>query len=106
MNIPAVGATSLGVVIGWLVRYFIRRFTKFTPMVFGSLVSIVLGGATIKFLDADKTVWWFYPIGLLIGFVLYHFGSIISDFFSSPPGSGGNVPKPLYSDKSNPYRIK
>ena len=69
--IPAIGATSLGIVIGWLVRYFIRRFDKFTPAVFGSLISILLGSAVMKFLSADKTIWWFYPIGLLIGFIVY-----------------------------------
>jgi predicted membrane channel-forming protein YqfA (hemolysin III family) len=104
--IPAIGSTSLGIVIGWLVRYFIRRFTTFTPMVFGSLVSIILGGAALKFLDADKTVWWFYPIGLLLGFIIYHVGSILYD--RSPPGpkSSGAFKLPKFSDKSNPYRIK
>jgi hypothetical protein len=69
--VPPIGATSLGIVIGWLVRYFIRRFKTFTPSVLSSVLSIVLGGAAIKFLAADKTVWWFYPIGLLIGFIVY-----------------------------------
>ena len=27
--VPAVGSTSLGVVMGFLVRYFIRRFDTF-----------------------------------------------------------------------------
>lgn len=69
--IPAIGATALGIVVGWLVRYFIRRFTTWTPSILGSVITITLGGAAIKFLDNDKTVLWFYPIGLLIGFVIY-----------------------------------
>jgi len=69
--IPAIGATSLGIVIGWLVRYFIRRFDNYTPAVFGSLVSILLGSAVMKFLSADQTTWWFYPIGLLLDFIAY-----------------------------------
>ena len=69
--IPAVGATCLGIVIGWLVRYFIRRFETFNPQILGSVVSILLGGAVVRFLEADKTVWWFYPIGLLLGFIVY-----------------------------------
>src|SRR4051812_13252283 len=69
--IPAIGATCLGIVVGWLVRYFIRRFDKFTPSVFGSLISILLGSAVMKVLTADKMTWWFYPIGLLLGFIAY-----------------------------------
>ncbi|HCJ67087.1 MAG TPA: hypothetical protein DHV62_07135, partial [Elusimicrobia bacterium] len=64
--IAVVGSLSLGIVIGWLVRYFIRRFKSFTPKALGSVVSIIAGGAVIKFLEADKSVWWFYPIGLLM----------------------------------------
>jgi hypothetical protein len=69
--IPAIGATSLGIVIGWLVRFFIWRFKTFSPSVLSSVISILLGGAVTKFLSHDENVWWFYPIGLLIGFVVY-----------------------------------
>src|ERR1051325_549006 len=70
-TIPAIGAACLGIVIGWLVRFFIRRFDKFNPQVLGSVISIVAGGAVVRFLETDSTVWWFYPIGLFLGFVLY-----------------------------------
>ncbi len=69
--IPAIGATCLGIVVGLLIRYFIRRFKRFTPQVFGSLLSIVLGGTTIRLLSGDQQIVWFYPIGLLLGFILY-----------------------------------
>jgi hypothetical protein len=78
MNIiPAFGATCLGIVIGWLVRYFIRRFDKFNPQVLGSVISIVAGGAVVRFIGADPNVWWFYPIGLFAGFVLYTLVAIL-----------------------------
>jgi hypothetical protein len=78
MNIVAViGSLSLGIVVGWLVRYFIRRFKSFTPQALGFVISIIAGGAVIKFLEADKTVWWFYPIGLLVGFILYTIVAIL-----------------------------
>jgi hypothetical protein len=69
--VPAIGATCLGIVIGYLVRYFIRRFSNFGAGALGSVITIILGGAVIKFLEADRSVWWFYPIGLFLGFAEY-----------------------------------
>ncbi len=86
--IPAIGATCLGAVVGWLVRYFIRRFSTFGPMVLGSVLSIILGGAVIRFLEADRTVWWFYPIGLFVGFAIYQI-IVMLDGGGSGGGGGG-----------------
>ena len=69
--INAAGAGCLGTVIGWLVRFFVGRFQSFTPKALASVVSVLMGGAVIGFLESDRSVWWFYPIGLLAGFVLY-----------------------------------
>ena len=66
-----IGVTCLGIVVGWMVRYFIRRFTKFGPGALSSVLSIILGGAVLKFLSVDNVTIWFYPIGLLVGFVAY-----------------------------------
>jgi hypothetical protein len=101
----ATGATCLGAVIGWLVRYFIRRFDRFGPAALGSVISIILGGAAVKFLEADRSVWWFYPIGLFVGFVIYQ---LIVSFDGRGGGGGGqsgggNPLGPLNWDiKSNP----
>ncbi len=69
--VPAVGAMCLGIVIGWLTRYFVFRFNSFKPMTLTAVISAIVGGTVVGFLGADKSVWWFYPIGLLIGFVVY-----------------------------------
>ena len=69
--LPAIGATCLGIVIGWLVRYFLKRFKNYTPQILGSLISILFGGAILFFLEKGKDAIWFYPIGLLIGFIVY-----------------------------------
>jgi hypothetical protein len=69
--IPAIGAISLGIVIAYLFRYFITRFKKFAPSTLSSVISIIAGGAVVKFLGADKTVIWCYPIGLLLGLIGY-----------------------------------
>lgn len=72
ITVPELGSASLGIVMGWLVRYFIRRFEKFSPAAFSSVVSILVGGVVVKFLGTEQNILWFYPIGLLIGFVIYH----------------------------------
>jgi hypothetical protein len=87
MNIPAIGATCLGIVIGWLIRYFLFRFENFNPKVLGSTISLIAGGVVISFLQSntpDKTVVWFYPIGVLGGFIIY----TISARLSGAPSKG------------------
>lgn len=87
ITVPIAGSICLGIVIGWLVRYFLLRFDSFTPQILGSTVSIFLGGGVVVFLGGDETVKWVYPIGLLIGFVIY---STIAW------ASGGNARGSLY----------
>lgn len=74
MNIAAIGAISLGIVVGWLIRYFLLRFEKFNSQVLGSTLSLLTGGVVIGFfgiVDPEQDVIWFYPIGVLVGFVIY-----------------------------------
>ena len=69
--IVVAGAMSFGVVVGWLVRYFIRRFSAFTPKTLSAVISIVGGGTVVRFLAADVRAVWLYSIGLLLGFIIY-----------------------------------
>jgi len=88
MSIAAIGSTCFGIVFGWLVRYFLFRFDKFNVQILGSTVSVITGGGVIGYFtkfSPDKTVVWFYPIGLLIGFVIYTIGAI--KFGASSKGS-------------------
>jgi uncharacterized membrane protein len=94
--LPIIGALSLGIVVGWLVRYFIRRFKSFTPKVLGSVVTAAIGGAVIRFLEHDTNVWWFYPIGLLLGFVVY---SIVAVSVGAP------MEGVLYTRSSSFFRL-
>ncbi len=71
MTVAIVGSLSVGIVVGWLVRFFIRRFKKFGPAALSAVVSVLLGGTVVKFLEADRSVIWYYPIGLLAGFIIY-----------------------------------
>jgi hypothetical protein len=91
--VPAIGSTCLGVVVGFLVRFFIRRFDSFGATALGSVITIILGGAVIKFLETDKSVWWFYPIGLLVGFIAYQ---IIVMVIMKPKNGGGGGGGPTF----------
>jgi hypothetical protein len=104
--VPAIGASCLGAVVGWLVRYFIRRFEKFGPGVLSSVITIMLGGAAVKFLAADPTVLWFYPIGLFVGFVIYQI--IVMVYAPSRESGGaftGTVDMKGFLDKHDPRYV-
>ncbi|MBI2069565.1 MAG: hypothetical protein HYT79_03105 [Elusimicrobia bacterium] len=81
--VPRIGSASLGVVIFWVVCYFVRRFEKFTLKTLTSVIGLLVGGAVVKFVGDDKTLLAWYAIGLGVGFILY----LISSYFP-PPGGG------------------
>lgn len=68
----ALGSISLGAVVGWLIRYFIRRFKRFTPQALTAVLSVVVGGSIVRLLTTNDLAIWFYFMGLLVGFILYH----------------------------------
>jgi hypothetical protein len=74
--VPIVGCISLGIVIGWLTRYFIYRFKEFNSQILSSVVMLLVGGTVVRFLEEDATIWWYYPIGLLAGFIIYTAGGL------------------------------
>jgi hypothetical protein len=69
--IENIGSACLGAVIGYLVMYFLTRFTTYTPKVLGSLISVILGGTVVGFIGKLgsnlKDVFAYYLIGVLIG---------------------------------------
>lgn len=81
VTLPAAGAASLGVFIGYLAWYFIVRFggERFTTDGLTAVVGVLVGGAVIDFLKTTGAAtrdWWWYPIGLVIGwgvFIVFRF---------------------------------
>jgi NhaP-type Na+/H+ or K+/H+ antiporter len=69
--IEAIGSLCLGIVVGWLVRYFIRRFKTYSPSILGSLLTVFLGGSILKLVSTGQDTFWFYSIGIFCGFVIY-----------------------------------
>lgn len=73
MTLEAAGSLALGVLVGFLLRFFLRRFKSFTPRGFSTVLTAIAGGAAVKLLsDAPGAVSWYF-IGLLGGFVMYSF---------------------------------
>ena len=79
--IPIIGCLCLGMFVGWLIGFFLFRMKQFTAQALTSVISITFGAVIIKFLGPDKTVWWFYPIGLVVGKVLH---AIIAKLCGAP----------------------
>jgi NhaP-type Na+/H+ or K+/H+ antiporter len=68
-----IGALSLGITIGWVVRYFLARLEKYDMKALSAIVSILTGGAVAHFLGGDPfhVAVWMYPVGLLVGVLAY-----------------------------------
>lgn len=47
MIITLAGSLSLGVTIGWIVRYFLARLTRFDVKALAAVVSILTGGGPL-----------------------------------------------------------
>lgn len=76
-----VGSLCLGIVMGWLVRYFLERFSQFNAKVLGSVVSVIAGGVIVHLFEGNNPITqyahWYYFIGLLPGILVYPYISQI-----------------------------
>lgn len=80
--VPIVGALCLGILIGWLIGFFLMRMETFTPKAFAAIIGVLLGATVTQFLGPDRTVWWFYPIGLILGIMAH---AIIAILYGEKP---------------------
>ncbi len=68
---PYIGSLSYGVVIGWLTMYYLRKVEKKTIAGFGTIISVIAGGGVLKLFEKLAETWWLYPIGLILGIIVY-----------------------------------
>lgn len=93
MHVQAVGVFCLGLFIGYLCWYFVVRIGKgqVTADTFAAVVGVLAGGVVITllkdFLSSKPDAWW-YPIGLVSGFVLY----VAASYFNKRTPGGGTPP--------------
>lgn len=67
-----VGTVCLGVFLGYMAWYFVTRVAEKPIDSFAAVAGVLFGGVVLTFMGgatADARTW--YPIGLLIGAVLY-----------------------------------
>jgi hypothetical protein len=70
MNVGLIGAFLLGMVLGYLTHFLVRRDVNPGVKDLGGIVGIIVGGVALKVLAGpDETSW--YLIGLGVGFFLY-----------------------------------
>ena len=68
----------IGIVVGWLVRYFVVRLKNYTISGLTSVIAILVAGAVVNYLGPDKSVNAFYAVGLVMGFAAGRWGLLIS----------------------------
>jgi fructose-specific phosphotransferase system IIC component len=92
--IAMISALLVGALVGWLVRFFIRRFKNYTPKGLAAVVLILLGTLVYKFFSGNRELLYLYSIGLFVGFILY---SLIAWLAGAP--KDGTIYKNIYQQK-------
>jgi hypothetical protein len=76
--IAEIGSFCMGFIVIWIAFYFFNRSQTFSATEFGEFIAVFFGGTvlniyTTQLSDQTKFIFWFYPIGLVIGMFAYHF---------------------------------
>jgi hypothetical protein len=70
--LEAIGTAALGFFLGYMAWYFATRVTDSWMDAFAAVAGVLFGGVVLAFLggtSADSR--WWYPIGLVAGWVVY-----------------------------------
>ncbi len=80
--IESLGPASIGAVIGWMLYYFMRKYTVFSPKTLTATLAAFAGGPVLTMLerwaagtDAELGLWYFLGVGA--GFFTYGLYAII-----------------------------
>ena len=66
-----LGNLSLGVFLGYMAWYFLSRNASKSIDGLASVAGVIFGAATLQVLSADAGLHWLYPVGLVIGWILW-----------------------------------
>jgi hypothetical protein len=89
-TVSRIGALATGAVVAYITWFFLTRLDEYSPAGLATVLSLLAGGAVVGLLARfvnDREVWGFYPIGLLVGFLLYLvlFAAGRGELLTSPP---------------------
>jgi len=113
LQVQPVGVFCLGLFVGYVAWYFAVRMPrdKFSIDGLTAFVGVFAGGAVVKlledYLSKDADAWW-YPIGLLAGFLLY----VLFRVANKLVGDGGDGDDPVFPTSlglfkaSGPSRVR
>jgi len=79
-TIVPLGTVCLGAVIGWVMRFYINRTTSFGIAEFSAVIAALVGATIAGLFKTPSGVmenYFFYPVGLFIGF----FGAQVWNLF-------------------------
>jgi hypothetical protein len=71
MDPTVVSSIAVGWVVGFLVMFFVVRFSSWTAGVLSSVLALIFGGIVLEFLADGKFDLRFYAIGLAAGIITY-----------------------------------
>ena len=72
MSTASIGALCVGIVTMYWVKYYHKRMKGIVDIkTLSSLLAILFGGTVLNYIKMDQNAFWYYPIGLFVGLVLY-----------------------------------
>lgn len=77
MAVAAIGSICIGIVICYFTMIFVIRFKDYTVIGLSGIVTIIVGGAVLDFLQKGSFNFWYYSIGAFVGLVIYQIIYII-----------------------------
>jgi hypothetical protein len=88
--INAVGPICIGMVVGWMLYFFMRMYRLFSPKTLAATLTAIAGGPVLTFLEkltggnnASPNIGLYYFLGVAIGFFAYAiYAGILSMMFA------------------------
>jgi hypothetical protein len=76
--ITEMGSLSMGFIVVWIAFFILNRTKDFNTAAFAEIIGVFFGATILNIYttylnDQTKFIFWFYPIGLVVGMFAYHF---------------------------------
>lgn len=123
--IDIAGPVAIGMVVGWMLYYFIRLYRLFSPKTLAATLTAIAGGPVLTYLQklasggvADQQIGLWYFLGVGLGFFLYAiyvgvlalmfaFGKIKTrPRFDVAAGCGAGISEELFDEIERSYRFE